>query len=491
VTDTYFRNRPQREGDRDGEIVDLTAPLVPQPSAAFVQSLVERAGAVATSQPSPIPAPIPNPRSFSARFLIWKQDPTVGTMGIRASFVSGLILHGPEDARMTSDLPGTSPVARNADGDFIFTPGTPQFDCAHTWAIVRQTLTMYERLLGGTPIPWAWNTGGNTDPITIHPHAGVTPNAYYSRTKRALKFFYFTPTTGPEPVFTCRSFDIVSHETGHAILDGLKPGWLGIGNPPQTGGLHESFGDLTAVFHALSQLDQVESLIALSKGNLHTKNFIAAVAEQFGAALGKPIGLRNADNDLTLSQVGNEVHAISQVFTGGIYDVLADIFAFEWQRQMKTKDPAHVLLEVSHALANLVLRAIMDAPASGATFADVVNQMLMLSSANGEPPVYRTFLRSRFALREVVVSPAAADTLREGRMIYSDPEFNEGSDELALEPSDIPATMRAEQDRSACCGTMRLPEFTTTDQKAVESGRSLSDGDLLQGQVDELVTAFG
>ena len=127
-------------------------------------------------------------------------------------------------------------------------------------------------------------------------------------------------------VFTCRSLDIVAHETGHAILDGLKPHWLDVASPPQTGGLHESFGDLTAIFLALSQLDQVEAIIAQTKANLHDKTFLSDLAEQFGLALGRPNGLRNADNDLKLSQAGTEVHAISQVFTGAIYDILADIF---------------------------------------------------------------------------------------------------------------------------------------------------------------------
>jgi hypothetical protein len=154
----------------------------------------------------------------------------------------------------------------------------------------------------------------------VFPHAGNTANAYYSRTDQALKFFFFPKpgTTPPALVYTCRSLDIVAHECGHGVLDGLKPGWLGGGNPPQTGGLHESFGDLTAIFLACAQLDQVEAALALTKANLHDKNFLAAMAEQFGMALGFPQGLRNADNDLKLSQVSNEVHAISQVFTGGI-----------------------------------------------------------------------------------------------------------------------------------------------------------------------------
>jgi hypothetical protein len=51
--------------------------------------------------------------------------------------------------------------------------------------------------------------------------------------------------------------------------------------------LHESFGDITAIFVALSQLDQVEAVIAQTKANLHDKTFLADLAEQFGLALGR------------------------------------------------------------------------------------------------------------------------------------------------------------------------------------------------------------
>ena len=469
------------------EVIDVAAPVVPQPSATYLESLQARLSR--TPAPHAIPVPSP-PLTFAARFLIWKQDPTVGEPGIRTAYIPGLILNGPKDARITTELAGTTPVARNVNTDFIFTAGTPQFDCAHTWAVVRQTLTMIERVRDGIPVPWAWNTGGNTNVLTVHPRAGVTANAYYSRGQKALKFFHFTPANSSTPVYTCRSLDIVAHEAGHAILDGLKPGWLGVGNPPQTGGLHESFGDLTAIFLALAQLDQAEAVIALSKANLHDKNFIAAMAEQFGAALGRPMGLRNADNDLKLSQVSNEVHAISQVFTGGIYDVLADIFAFEWQRQSKSKDPAHVLLEVARHLCKLLLEAIVAAPASRATYASVVNKMLSISHGQGDPAIYRQFLRSRFTLREVVVSPTPLTALAEGRFDLTDPNFTEGKDTLEMEPSDVPASIDAPQDRSGCCGTMMLPEFTMVEQSVVESGDPLSDEEILGDETKELKKAF-
>jgi hypothetical protein len=432
---------------------------------------------------------VPIPLVIGSRFLIWKQDPSVTDPGIRLTFIPSLILDGPLDSRITTNLAGTTPVAANTNRDFIFAPGTPEFDCAHAFAVVRETLTMYQRLRGGAALPWAWNTGGNTDPITVFPRAGVTANAFYSRAEKALKFFFFTPSGASQPVFTCRSLDIVAHECGHGVLDGLKPGWLGGGNPPQTGGLHESFGDLTAIFLACSQLDQVEAALALTKANLHDKNFLAAMAEQFGAALGFPQGLRNADNDLKLSQVSNEVHAISQVFTGGIYDVLADIFAFEKNRQAATKDPARVLLEVASQLCSVLVQAIVAAPATGATYADVVNQMLNVSNARGEPAIYRTFLRNRFTFREVVVSPTPLTAMLEGRINFNDPNFVDGQDVLRLEAHKHPSD-RAPQDRSQCCGTMQMPEYTLGDLKKLQTGASIMPADVLAAEMAELRKAF-
>jgi hypothetical protein len=103
---------------------------------------------------------VPIPLVIGSRFLIWKQDPSVTDPGIRLTFIPSLILDGPLDSRITTNLAGTTPVAANTNRDFIFAPGTPEFDCAHAFAVVRETLTMYQRLRGGAALPWAWNTGG-------------------------------------------------------------------------------------------------------------------------------------------------------------------------------------------------------------------------------------------------------------------------------------------------------------------------------------------
>jgi hypothetical protein len=391
--------------------------------------------------------------------VIWKQDPTVAEIGVRKVFIPGFVFAGPHDARILNGggPTGIPPVSPNAFHDFIQTPGTDEFDAVHAFAVVRQTLTMYQRALSPIPVPWQWNGPANTEPLTVFPHAGETMNAFYSRDDKALKFFFFTKPGDPPGspmIFTCRSFDIVAHETGHAILDGLKPGWISAANPPQTGGLHESFGDQTAIFLALSQLDQVEAVIAQTKANLHDKTFLSDLAEQFGLALGRPNGLRNADNDLKLSEVGTEVHAISQVFTGAIYDILADVFAFE--RQPGLMDDAYVLYEAGKYISSLVIRAIIAAPAAAATFADVANQMLLIANADGKPVQYRNFIRNRFAVREVVVSPTPLTVDHEAGL------------ELAPHKEGQEAT-RGVQDRRTCCGTMKLDEYLGGEETLLQA----------------------
>ena len=427
----------------------LSADFIATPTAAYAE---QAAG------PFPLPRPTPLPRKFpwpvldrGSRVLIYKQDPSVSEIGIRKAFLPHRPASGPRDARVA--IQGVPAVSANSLGDFVVVPDPSNatvmeaFDAVHTFSVVRMTLTMIQRALGAAVVPWQWNTGGNVDVLDVYPHAGVTMNAYYSRTNKCLKFFYFTPPGSPTPplTYTCRSLDIVAHETGHAILDGLKPGWLLSSNPPQTGGLHESFGDLMALFTTLSQLDQVEACIAQTKANLHDTTFLSALAEQFGNALGRSSGLRNADNNLKLSEVGTEVHAISQVFTGGVYDVLADWFALN--RDISRRDDAVTLLETSQYLLSVLLRAIQAAPATAATFADVVNQMRAIVVADGKPASFRASITNNFALREVV----AANSLN--------------LDEAAAEPAgdlqplvtDLPGV---QQDRTTCCGTMQRTEYT-------------------------------
>ncbi len=250
------------------------------------------------------------------------------------------------------------------------------------------------------------------------------------------------------------------------IVDGLKPRWIAAGNPAQTGALHESFADLVAMFLVLSQFDQIDAFVTLTKSNLHARDFVAALGEPFGEALGMAFGLRNADSNLRLSEASNEVHAISQVFTGAICDIVADIFTFEERRQRVTKDSRLVLAEAARKALRLLLAAITQAPEARATYIDVANKMLSISSNQGDSPIYRAIIRNRFKAREIAVADTPLTMMTKGQIELDDPNYTDGTDTLELKPREH-MSLYAPQDRSRCCGTMQLPEYVLTPSRCM------------------------
>lgn len=414
--------------------------FVPTPTKSFrTHNLISKA----TLEPGTPQAPtqrIPLQYSLGARVLMWNFNSSADRIKLRKTYLPSYVFAGPKDARIA--IKGLPAVCPNVMGDLIESPGTDAFDSVHTFAVVRQTLTMFQRLMSNA-VPWQWNNGTNTDPLEVYPHAGVAMNAYYSRSEKALKFFYYDKIgESGKKVFTCRSTDIIAHETAHAILDGIKPMWLSANTLPQTSALHESFADLTAIFVSLMQMDQVEAIITQTKANLRDKTYLSDLAEESGLALGRSNGLRNADNELTLSQSGSDVLALSQVFTGAVYDILADIFDFE--RKPAEIDDAAVLFDVCRYMQHLVARAFFEAPNENATFAQIVNQMLRIVNTDAKPTQYRNFIRHRFVVREVVNSPLPMNV-----------DVGPG---IELEPH-IEDERGAVQDRNGCCGTMQHIDY--------------------------------
>jgi hypothetical protein len=338
-----------------------------------------------------------------SKVKIWKQDPSVVSIGIRSSYISTEVLDGPSDHDIV--VQGMPHVVANANNDFIFLPeeNPLEFDAVHTFTIVRQVLTMLRRALNRMLITQNFNWYWGPEPINVYPRAGLDANAYYSRNEKALRFYYFHPSGNESNplVYSCRSFDIVAHEVGHAALDSLKPEWLSSSWHPQTGGLHESFGDLTAIFTMLAQMDVCEAIIVESKADLHTKTFFPALAEQFGEAFGRDMGLRNADNDLKLSDVSTQVHDISRVFTGAVYDILADFF--ENYQDPALFDQAESLFRIGKYITSLVIASIWQGPDTNATFADIANNMMELE----EDDTRKEIIKEQFSKREILDAPVS------------------------------------------------------------------------------------
>jgi len=208
------------------------------------------------------------------------------------------------------------------------------FHQVNAWAIVEQTLGWLEDEYAlARPIPWASGLGR----LLLLPHAGYAENAFYDRATGALHFFYCQGRSG-NPVFTCLSHDIVAHELGHAVLDGLKPGYNEVSSP-ETAGFHEYFGDAMAMMSSLRSRETAKLVTRKAPMKLAAKNVVSAIASEFGAAL-SGVGqdyLRGAWNQMTMAKLRGtyEEHDWSELLTGVYYDLLQYLYARKVARLKK------------------------------------------------------------------------------------------------------------------------------------------------------------
>ncbi len=188
--------------------------------------------------------------------------------------------------------------------------GTPQFHQQMVYAVAQLTISNFEHALGRKAL---WSPGPSPNPdnlkddsnyvqrLRIYPHALREPNAYYSPAKKALLFGYF-PVSMDAPsdhvpgsiVFTCLSHDIISHETTHALLDGLHRRLSRATNPDMLA-FHEAFADIVALFQHFTFPEILQHQIARARGDIRSQEtLLGQLAGQFGRATGKRGALRDA-----------------------------------------------------------------------------------------------------------------------------------------------------------------------------------------------------
>jgi hypothetical protein len=185
----------------------------------------------------------------------------------------------------------------------------------------------------------------------------------------------------------------VSHETAHAILDGIRDLYnesFGLG----PAAFHESFGDISAILVALHDDSLVQRLLEWTGGDLRLDNFVAALAEQVTDRMnssqsrihGRTVYLRNALNDFHNRpfdqlvayppnpevELGREIHNYSRLFTGAFYDILVGIY--EYLRQRKADRIAiHRTRDIA---GHLLMCAIELGPVGELDFSDMARAFL-------------------------------------------------------------------------------------------------------------------
>jgi len=210
------------------------------------------------------------------------QDPHRSPNPVKVK-VRGPLLAGPIGERMAV-------FDYNVDRDAVFPPATPRKDGSfpeydlhdmrfhqlNVYAIAARATELVELELGR---PLRWGFEGSR--LLVVPHAGTLQNAFYNADSHSLLFYSFMGTGRTRRAYhTALAHDIVAHETGHAILDAVRPRYY---EPfePETSALHEAVGDLCAIFAALSH----ESLRRrVAAGRLDRWNLLSEIAEGFEEA---------------------------------------------------------------------------------------------------------------------------------------------------------------------------------------------------------------
>lgn len=293
-----------------------------------------------------------------------------------------------------------------------------QFHQVSVWAIVQNTLDFFESGMAlGRRISWAFE--GNR--LIVLPHAGYGENAYYDRHSKSLQFYWFDGADGR--VYTCLSSDIVNHEFGHAVLDGLRPHFYeSVG--AETAAFHEFVGDLTAILMAFANNDFRYLVLKETNGDLETATLLAGLAEEFGSAVSDDAYLRSALNSKTMNSLAGtlEPHALSEVMTGTMFDILKQVFAKQRQAELErhSANPARkasdrrALAHTVPRMQTLAIQPLDFLPPCDVTFRDYALAVLRSEQVANptDPKGYRAMMLDIFIKRGILSDGDRTEMLR-------------------------------------------------------------------------------
>lgn len=266
------------------------------------------------------------------------------------------------------------------------------FHAQNTYAIAARTLAEFEAALGRR-VPWDFP--GHQ--LYVVPHGEIKANAYYSPDRHAL-VFGLVPQPNGQNLYSCLSHDIVAHETTHAILDGLRPGYF---NPslPDQGGFHEGFADVVALLSVFSVPEVVDRGLGhvtragvISKADVTRPKLMRSVllklAEEFGETIhgkhGRPL------RESVSLKPGNwwrthpdftEVHNRGEILVAAIANCLLDMWIGRLDELLRTGDGSKKLAgeegaKAAQHLLRMCIRAIDYCPPVEFEFEDFLDAVI-------------------------------------------------------------------------------------------------------------------
>jgi hypothetical protein len=348
---------------------------------------------VATTIPVPAERLAPGPRGH--RFAVLDAEP--------------VDLTGRDPWVYVDHWAGSAPEALVADRGFR---------AQNVFAVAAHTLALVEQYLG-RPVPWY----GGEPQLALRPQGTIGPAAFYSRADRAVNFGWVPPLDDRPLVFTALNYDVVAHETTHAVLDGLRPRFAEPGLPDQLA-FHEALADLVALLSVFTLDGVAERLLEPRSGRVVLGEDTATraatlmatplttLAEGVGPRLGGPEGLRTSGvlEPFTSWQDSRntefaEPHRRSEILVAAFLHTLVGMWAGRLEPLASVDgglDSARVAEEgvkSAEHLLGMLLRSLDYLPPVDLEFADVIDSVLTadVRLAPDDRHHYRDALQTAFA----------------------------------------------------------------------------------------------
>ena len=289
--------------------------------------------------------------------------------------------------------------APHQPGDLLKVVSNPEkdraFQARNVYAIVMRVLARFERALGRRV---RWSFPGHQ--LTIAPHAFQDLNAFYSKEDRAIFFGYYPGES--RMVFTCLSHEVIAHETTHALVDGLRDGYLRPSSPDQAA-FHEGFADIVALFSVLSLGEVVSAGLdlatsgnrALVKASALTEKalkqgVLLGLAQQVGETMygTHGVALRRSielpvSAKLAASEEFTECHRRGELLVAAVLGAFLkvwkrriDLYGKLQQGMVSRIGVVDAAVETAEHLLTMAIRALDYYPPTDLLFSDFLSAML-------------------------------------------------------------------------------------------------------------------
>ena len=331
----------------------------------------------------------------------------------------------------------------------------PQFHQQMVYAVIMKTIGHFEKALG-RPVIWSSRYPRSADGsvheqytprLRVYPHGLHEANAFYNPSTKELKFGYFSASNESRRqipgsrVFTCLSYDVVAHETAHALLDGMHR-YFADGQHPDVPAFHEAFADLVALFQHFTHADVLRHQIASGNGDLAAGNLLANLARQFGEAIDGRESLRTVvgqEPDPAKYRVVRESHdrggllvaALFQAFLTIYRARVADLLRIATRGRQETSKEAlqtdvvnrmaHEAAKSAGHLLNMCIRALDYLPPLEPTFGDFLRAFITADTVvvPDDDRHYRLAIIDAF--RQWGLYPRDVNTLSETSLVWRGP----------------------------------------------------------------------